>query len=433
MTSSSSRPQRLAIIAGVLLCLAAILFLHSGAPAAGDFGEWTYHGVLFRDVLTRHPDAGYLLKPYPVPNSLTTWVLGALMLVFPWLIAAKVFLLLEVALGLFAAWELSNCSGTPRILQLLWFASAAALGINFWAGFTNFMLGTFLAMLICARLLRGKVSFWPDALLLTLLFFSHMIPWGFAVLALILWARQNKRWSAIPHAVPSALLCLWYFVGRFTHANADGHADMVASVRYMTPLFAAFKVNTFLKNWGFINPATTDTNSVLLALSGREIFFLLLAFDLLLATAAAWMLSATAWKSIRERSPARFLWMAAAAFVLISLLMPGAAAGISDPGGRMMQVAIWSGLCLLTVNRRWLSGLLTACVAVLLAANLWLMNVAMMNPSARAADAGLPVRVRTFAHVYFTDRVSYPPAILDGQRDLPIYPTALFLRTAPKP
>ena len=99
-------------IAVVGVAAAIIILLSSRSPLAlGDYAEWTYHGVLLRNVLQGHPDAAYQLKHYPVPNSFTTAALGFLMLVFPWQIAAKLWLVMQSLLGLWSAYTLSRAAG----------------------------------------------------------------------------------------------------------------------------------------------------------------------------------------------------------------------------------------------------------------------------------------------------------------------------------
>ena len=120
------------------------------------------------------------------------------------------------------------------------------LGIPFWAGFSNFLFGTYLTMLICALLLRDFNSRWLYGAALLATFFSHMIPFGFALLAVGFYTFQTGKWRLLWQTAPAFALTLWYFVGRALNGNADGQAGMVASLPYATPLFAAFKLNTYL-------------------------------------------------------------------------------------------------------------------------------------------------------------------------------------------
>ena len=55
-----------------------------------------------------------------------------------------------------------------------------------------------------------------------------------------------------------------------------------------------------------------------------------------------------------NRQADQFLWVAMGDLLaLVALAMPGAALGISDPGGRMVQTAIWVGVVAAATTRRW--------------------------------------------------------------------------------
>ncbi len=95
----------------------------------------------------------------------------------------------------------------------------------------------------------------------------------------------------------------------------------------------------------------------------------------------------------------------------------------------MMQVAMWSGVCLVTTRHRWQGVLLAACGAVLLATNLYLGATVAMKPPTQGEMAGsLPATLRQFGHVYYADRAGVYGQFEAGRMDLDIYPTAMFLR-----
>jgi hypothetical protein len=424
-----ARTYRAALaLAAVVLCVAAFVMLHSArAPLVGDYAEWTYHGVLLRDVLQGHPDAGYALKNYPVPNSLTTVGLGLLMLALPWKIAAKLWLLCEVALGLFAAWQLQKAAGRAQAWQVLVLPAAMLLGTTFWFGFTNFMFGVFFAMLVCALLLREVQSRWMYAALLLLAFFSHMIPFAFAGLAVVLYALERRRLRLLWQLLPAVVLSGWYFVGRGLHGDADAHAGMASSVPFFTPLFAAFKANSYLKCWGFVNPAATGHDSVLLRLVAAKIFVVLFVLNMLIAVAVFVLIAVAAWRALREKTRGRFLWAAIAIFFVAGVVLPGAAAGISDPGGRMIQIAVWTGVCLVSVRWQWLRVGLVACGIVLATADCYELQAVAMQPPMVGSATQLPERVRDFGHVYYAHQAADYDAIEAGKMSVEIYPTAMFL------
>ena len=416
-----------------VVALTAVLFSNALPPALGDYAEWTFHGVLLRNVLRGHADAAYLLKNYPVPNSMTTWVLGGLMLALPWTIAAKLWLVCEVVLGLAAAEMLRRAAGGPTRWVTPVLLAGAFLGTGFWAGFTNFLVGTALAMMFAAMLLRAVESGWLYGAVLLLAFFSHMVPFGFALLLFGLYAWQKRAWRLLWQTVPALAMSAWYFAGRALHGNADGQAGMVASVATFSTRFWIFKVNTFLKCWGFINPAMSEHDSVLLAAAGGAVFVMLLVLNVAIAVCVLGALAASADRALRNGDARdRFLWIGVVVFFAVACLMPGALAGISDPGGRMMQVAVWTGVAALRPMRRerWAGAVAGVCSVGLLAMNLYLLKtVAMRVPAPDTAGAGgrLPVAIRQFAHVYFADRYSDYGALERGDMDPAIYPTALFL------
>ena len=172
-------------------------------PSPLRYPEWVYQGVLLRDLLQGHSDAAYIFKPYPVPNSLTTAGLGALMLLMSWPLAAKLWLMVEVLLGVYCAWELQRSAKAVEGWKALLIPTAVLFGTPFWFGFMNFMFGTYLAMLFCALLLRGVQSRWLYAVLLVLLFcLPHMVPYGFALILFVLLSWQHGRWRLMRQMVP---------------------------------------------------------------------------------------------------------------------------------------------------------------------------------------------------------------------------------------
>ena len=414
----------------VLLWFALIMLRKPGGPLLGDYPEWTYHGVLLRDVLQGHADSGYSLKNYPVPNSLTTIGLGLLMLALPWALAAKIWLLLGAMFGLYAGITLQRATGRVQAWKTLLLTGAIVFGSAFWFGFINFLLGTYLAMLFCALLLRAMESRWMYAALLVLLFFTHMIPFAFALLLFALYAWERKRLRMLWQALPAAALSVWYFAGRTLHSNVDGSTPMTASVPWATPAFVAFKINTLMKSWGFINPCTNADDSVLLRLAGAKGFLLLFAANAALALAVLSLIAAIGFKSVKGRNTQRFFWVGVGLFAAVALVVPGAAAGISDPGGRMLQVALWCAVCVISVERRWLDVVLATSSIALLASNCLLFAAVGMReePLVGSAAGTLPARLREFAHVTYVNTWTCYATINSGRHDVAIYPTAMFVR-----
>lgn len=102
------------------LCFAAFVAVILGSshpPLLRDYPDWVYQGVLLAKTRSGHPVAGYALKLYPVPNSITTLARALLTLAFGWMLAAKLWLvasfLVAAATTYFAA-ETFRCRGSLR-------------------------------------------------------------------------------------------------------------------------------------------------------------------------------------------------------------------------------------------------------------------------------------------------------------------------------
>lgn len=432
--SETRAPERLfarsriyAIPGLAILVLGIILFLHARPPLFADYAEWTYHGVLLRNVLQGHPDSAYALKNYPVPNSLTTVGLAALMLIMPWAAAAKLWLLIEVAVGLWCAARLQRASRGRQSWQLMVVTAGALLGVNLWYGFTNFQFSTYFAMLFGALLIEGFESGWIYGALLILLYFSHMIPFAFALCMLLLYALQSGRWKLLWQTIPSILLCLWYFAGKAAHGNVDADAGMRSSVQYGSLSFAAFRINTCLKCWGFVNPVARFYDSVLLKLIGDKLFVVFFAINVVIAMCVVLLAAMAAKRSISRQDPIRFFWFTALLFFLVGLVMPGAAAGISDPGARMIQVSLWCAACVIGARGKWIGRLLWGCSTALLVLNFYqIACVAERPPAEGTSRTSLPIRMIEFDHVEYSARSGYYDKISAGKMNAPIYPTAMF-------
>jgi hypothetical protein len=420
--------------------------VHHGMPALGDFGDWVYESVLFRDVLLVLPHGAYLIKHYPVPNSFNTVVMGVLMLAMPWQWAAKAYLCLQLAFQFAAAVIFFHAvrSVHPGIRPAVWLVvpGAAFVGVNFWYGFMNFQAGIAWAMLVCALLLwRARPNF-PYAILLVAAFFTHMIPCAFACTAVVFAAISDRRPRRLLALLPTAAFTAWYLVGRFAFAhNADARAPIDTQIVYLSPAFFAFKVNSFLKSFGFVNPSTNLDHSVALQLFGDNLFRALFAVNAILAAIFFWLIVTRCVRSLRTGGLDAFLWLAVLVFGVIYLVAPGMALGVSDPGARALQVSLWIAI-FLAADSVWLTRIAAGCAVCLFAANVYLFSklgtlpvlpVAASSPQRADASAALqpshlPGYVTHFAHIPYQDKVQYYQAIERGDFSMEIFPTGLFLK-----
>lgn len=425
--------------AALFLVYAVFLFMHAAAPSLTDYANWTYQGVLFHNHLLGLPDVAHRLKLYPVPNSASTIGIGLLCLLLPWKIAAKAWLCLQLLLSFVAIRHLLR---TMEGSAALWLIAPAALflNMNFWYGFMNFELGLCWAILIASLLLRMDrrpgTSLKQESvfgLLLVLAFFTHMIPFAFACLLVILYSVQARRYRLLYQIVPGAILSLWYVLGRYLWSqNADGYAGMVATVGTFSGAFWAYKVNSYLKSFGFINPGSTS-GSVDIAILGRSIFVMLFLVNLLLCAILAWCMVRAASSAFRDHAPERFVWVAIVLMLPLYVFLPGSALGVSDPGSRILEVAL--AVAILMIGR---SGVLlrvaAVCATFLTIAGLFLFaRLAFTSDVPVSTGQPLPHHLVIFGHVPHHDQDYFYTALKNGDMSLPVFPTGMFLNQKQEP
>ncbi len=396
-----------------------------------DYANWTYQGVLLARHLHDLTDPLHLLKSYPVPNSAATLGIGLLAFFLPWTIAAKLWLCIQMGITFAAIRQLAHTIGATGAVWWI-VPQAVFLSVNWWYGFVNFELGLAWVLLMASFLLRrvqdGQRPAWPLGLLLVLAFFTHMIPFAFCALLLLLYARQTQRWSVLWQLVPSFLLSVWYVAARYLQAgNADGRAGMVETVRDYSLAFWAYKANSYAKSFGFVNPSSTQGSFALAAL-GEGLFLALLGASLLLAALLGWRMVAALTHELRRESHERFLWLAMLIFLPAFLLAPGTALGVSDPGSRLLQTALVLGLVLACRAGGRLLRLASACGAFLAVAGLFFFaRIQLAKPMDKTAGSHLPRAIVQFAHVPFDDQDYLYGALDRGDYTQPVFPTGMFL------
>ncbi len=416
--------------AGLFLFYAMVLFAQSAPPSMADYANWTYQGVLLARHLRGVPDAEHVLKTYPVPNSAATLGIGFLALFLPWALAAKVWLCVQMGVTFAAIRRLARTTGASGAVWWI-VPQAAFLGVNWWYGFVNFELGLAWVLLMASMLLRRvrgeQVREWTVGVVLVLAFFTHMIPFAFCGLLLVLYAWQTGRWRVVWQVLPSGLLSVWYLAGRFLEAgNADGQAGMVETVRNYSAAFWDYKANSYFKSFGFVNPITA-LGSVALHLLGRAAFAGLVAVNFLLAGLLAWMMCGRLLEVWRTRASERFLWLAMLIFVPIFLLAPGTALGVSDPGSRLLQAVLVLGMLLVCRGGGRVLKASARCGAVLSVAGLLLFARVQLGPPLPENSTGLPVAVVQFARVPYADQDHFYEALDRGVYTQPVFPTGMFL------
>ncbi|MDE1162591.1 MAG: hypothetical protein PW792_11685 [Acidobacteriaceae bacterium] len=424
---NSSRVTEL-FAAGLFLVYAVILFAHRTPPSFTDFSNWTYQGVLLHNHLLGVPDPAHLLKQYPVPNSANTVGMALLALCLPWVVAVKTWLCLQFLVAFFCLRSLVRAVGAHPAVWII-VPGAVFLNVNLWYGFLNFQLGLCWVLLLAALLLRRAQGVargdLPVAGLLLLAFFTHMVPFAFCCLLLLLYVWQTERWRTLWVAVPAFAMTIWYVLGRYLVArNADGDTGMQDAAPYLSRLFWAFKVNSCLKSFGLVNPLSAD--SIWLGKAG---FAVLLCANVLLIGILLLLAVRAARRSFAQCTADRFLWLAILSMVPFYLLLPSVILGISDPGARIFQIFSALGIVLACMAGRALAAWAAGASMVLSVAAVLLFVRFGFQPVWNADEHALHA-IDRLAHVPNNDQDYFYDALNQRDFSLKVFPTGLFLNTA---
>lgn len=425
--------------AGLLLLLyVSLVVFHRNPPLLGDFCDWTYSGVLIARHMHGLPDARHALKHYPVPNSTLTASLAALCYFLRWQVAARVYLVLHLVFCFLACRTLGREARSAAWAGWAVFC-AAFLGLGFWYGLFAFQLAIAMLFFFVAGLLRyngtGKLPL-AYGLLLVALFFTHMVPFTFACLLLVLFAAQHGRWRLLWQLAAPVLLVGWYVVARFRSGNADSLAAP-RPTGHSLAFFVAYKVNTIFKSLGFVNPVSASgpvlhpvLHSEALAVLGKWLYLVVFAANAVAVVAALLLLAPQIVKGLRRGEPLRFFWIAGLLGLAAYAVLPESLLGISDPGARVLQTVIWPALLLCpawnrlsTVEWRALGG----ASAVLGVAGFALFSAVAWNPAPPVSVVRLPRPVENLAAVPYAAAYAYFQSLERDEYDMGVFSTALLV------
>jgi hypothetical protein len=222
MTRVASVPASYrATIGLILLAVVVILWAVWASPAVflHDYAEWLYQAkILAAKLASPEQVTAFKLHTYPVPNSLSLYVMALLHLVAPPFVTGKLYVTLYVA-----GWALVSRSFVRRffadagqqVLAWCFILSILCFSSFFYYGFTSYQL-SLLLFLWFVTLFNRNMPLWQLALFGVGMFFSHaaiLICWTLLLgVALILW---RGPWQWLAATLPTGLLSLAYLIGRF--------------------------------------------------------------------------------------------------------------------------------------------------------------------------------------------------------------------------
>lgn len=403
---------------------AAVILITPRAPLLQDYPTWVYEGVVVGRALQGHPVPNFLWKHFPVPNLLSDIGLGILCTMLPWRWAAKLWVCFYFALSYIACYRFTAWLPN-RSLQVYWIApTILVLNLCFWWGFLNFQFSVVLMLLFCYYLFEENARPWAIGTLLILVFLSHAICFVVCGIALLVHALAYKNYKLLLPTLPSGFLVAWYIYGRFV--SIGDPENLVLSdvpVPYFSRAFAGYKVNTFFKSLGYVNPKL-GAASVASSLFGSDVMYILSLAVGVLGFALIYLMIQSLRASLKERAPERLVWVTVGLVFIASLCCPSRALGISDPGSRFMVC----GLALAVMILRPGGGLFkTACF---LSTVLGLAGVAMFAAISfqivPPKSGHLVPAIAAFAHVEPDLRAYYYDVLQSGDMDKPVFGTSLL-------
>ncbi len=195
------------------LAFALVIVASSQPPLLRDYPDWVYQGVLLAKMLAGHPVAGYAIKHYPVPNSITTVGLALLTLSIGWMWAAKVWLLIGLGLSAVTTFIVARVFPLPG---WMWWSLPTMLffGQSFWYATVSFSMGSCGLLLLMCLLYQRKERAVPIAGLIIFCFFMHLIVYAAAGLLVLLYCLEHRRWKLTFVGLATLPLPVWYFLGR---------------------------------------------------------------------------------------------------------------------------------------------------------------------------------------------------------------------------
>jgi hypothetical protein len=439
-TSGRRFIDRLPMLFALLLFAysAGVVLWHEELPLLGDLSNWIYGGTIFARKLHGIADLKHTFKLYPVPNSFLIVILALITAVSSPLIAVKSVLVSYFALSFVAIRVLARAVGTSS--RIWWIAPGFFLSVNLYWGFLGFQFGVLWLMLFLAVMVQdlqmepSQARLWSMHGLLILLFFTHMVPFTFACLLVLFYALQTQRPNLFKLYVIPGLLLAGYVVGRLLGGNIDS-TSMLPEPPVSALHTAVFKVNTFCKSFGFVNPVKSDGASQALATLGKPLFLLLFcaAITAAISLAVVYVRAILLRDSIQRFS---FVWLAAAMSLPVYLFLPHSMLGISDPGSRILQTVLWPALFFCMGRAKgavaW-QRVASICCAMMA------VGGALILPTAPWSFVGdhrrtLPDAIEGFATAPHGYGAIYLDQLRQGKWGVGVFPTSIFLNhNAPRP
>ncbi len=303
-----------------------------------DYPDWLYQGYLFSAILRGTAPPGFHLAAYPVPNAVSTIIIGVGSFIFSPEVSGKIFLSLYILLFAGGSWYLLSTFIRKGESSLVVFPLLFMFNHPFFHGNVNYIFSLGILFFCSGYLLRvHEKSREPNTRIIAavslLLFFSHgsaYIAWVVFVIV-FLCVGTKKFLKPLLALTPSLFLFLWYLVhGCIVTGSVESPTLDLSPVSLLkTKLFNAYIYCSPLP--GFY-PFTSNDASVLTTISPVNPLLCLV-----IAGIGIYWLRA-AWTSTRTE---KIVHITAAVYLLMFFFSPQRVAGMVRPGQRFLYPALW--------------------------------------------------------------------------------------------
>jgi hypothetical protein len=200
------------VVGFAVLCSVIWALFAFPLPPLQDYSDWTYQGYLLHRLLTLAP-APAIIKPWPVPNSISEIALALLGFVFSPIGAAKALIVLYLlAACVVMALASRDREGHVDYAKFTLLICIGVVHAPFWTGEINYQVGLLLFMLY-TLLCRGRSNPGPifTGAYSLLLFFCHGLALGMFLIYEGWRSLRNGRLLRLGLILtPVILMAVWY-------------------------------------------------------------------------------------------------------------------------------------------------------------------------------------------------------------------------------
>ncbi|MEJ7929723.1 hypothetical protein WG922_07035 [Ramlibacter sp. AN1015] len=325
---STREGTSLVALIGIAVVLASVgipLLILEYVPLQ-DYGEWIFQSHIFNRLIAGEPSDTFSIRTYPVPYALSQLALSALLIKFSPFATSKLFLAAYLALAGWAIWLVVRRNAlSPK--AVIYLAVAAVVGSCFWSGYMGYQLGLVIFCIYLGLTKDQRTHLGILVLFSVLLFFSHGLVFASFCVAAGAYSLACKKHRVFALAmVPTGLLTAVYlssnkFVPVTNALELNGVVQFLMYKAYTITKLGAYQ-NLVV---GQADDSTIASVIPTVGLAANVIFALLAlaAVVLVLRRAIA--------RPLQDGEPLAILLL----FVGF-LIMPTNAAGIANPGERLL-------------------------------------------------------------------------------------------------